>query len=125
MNATDCARATEPHSTTARHKARPKLTARRPTCGGCGTSANIATILSRAYHPYTLRGRGAVRVVTCGAPATARKLKSNVLPDPPPDPAASATLFSDRHCRGGSVVVSSSRADLNRASFPDRGERRD
>src|SRR5262249_34433494 len=105
MNATDCARATEPHSTTARHKARPKLTARRPTCAGCGTSANIATILFRAYHPYTFRGRGAVRVVTCGAPATARKLKSNGLPRPAPGSGSLGdTVFGptlSRRQRGG------------------------
>jgi len=29
-------------------------------------------------------------------------------PDPPPDPTASATLSSDRHCRGDNVEVSSS-----------------
>src|SRR5262249_46130180 len=29
-------------------------------------------------------------------------------PDPPPDPAASATLSSDRHCRGDNVEGSSS-----------------
>src|SRR6201982_4208393 len=132
MNATDCARATEPHSTTARHKARPKLTARRPTCGGCGTSANIARILARAYHPYRFRGRSAVRVVTCGAPATAGKLKSDVLP-----PTRPRIRQPRRHCfridifeaaawRGQAV-----QADFHRASFPDResdeicGRRRD
>src|SRR6266436_3269984 len=105
MNATDRARATEPHSTTARHKARPRLTARRPTCGGCATSANIATILSRAYHPYRFRGRGAVRVFTCGSPAAARKLKSNVLPRPAPGSGSLGdTVFGStlsRRQRGG------------------------
>src|SRR5262249_14858040 len=70
-------------------------------------------------------GRGAVRVVTCGAPATARKLKSSVLPDPPPDPAASATLLSDRHCRGGNLVVSSSQGRFQSGQFARLGERRD
>src|SRR5262249_14848932 len=72
MNATDCARATEPHSRTVRHKTRLKVTARRLTCRSCGTSANIATILSRAYHQYEFGGRGALRIVTCGSPATDR-----------------------------------------------------
>src|SRR5215471_5822473 len=113
MNATDCARATEPYSRTVRHKTRLKVTARRLTCRSCGTSANIATILSRAYHQYEFGGRGALRHRS--------QLTSNALPlDPPPDPAASATPFSDRYCQGGSVEVSSSHGRFSRAGPPDR-----
>src|SRR5215510_8963093 len=102
MNATDCARATEPHSRTVRHTARLKLTARRPAC--CGTTGNIATI-----SPVRIIGTSFAAAVRCASLPAAFQLKSNVLArDPPPDHPASATLFSDRYCRGGGVDVSSS-----------------
>src|SRR5262249_15078302 len=105
MNATDCARATEPHSRTARHKARLKLTARRPASCGCGTSANMATI-----SPVRIIRAGSaaavLRIVTRGSPSTT-KIECLAL-DPPPDQAAPATLFSDRYCQGGGVELSSS-----------------
>ena len=84
MNATDCARATEPQSRTVRHKTRLKVTARRLTCRSCGTSANIATILSRAYHQYEFGGRGALRIVTCGSPATDRNSHRMLCPSTRP-----------------------------------------
>src|SRR5215469_6911653 len=46
-------------------KAGDPISARRGTCCGCASSANIATILSRAYHPHTLRK--ATRFVDAGA----------------------------------------------------------
>src|SRR5262245_48158544 len=117
MNATDCARAAEPHSRTARHKARLKLTARRLAC----TSANIATILSRAYHPYKFRGRGAVRIVTYGSCHRAQ-LKSNALPPRP----APRSLKPRQNCFRLDIVKVATpgcqavKADFSRATSPDR-----
>src|SRR5262245_66625396 len=84
MNATDCARATEPQSRAVRHKPTPKITAPRLGCRGCGTSANMATILSRACHQYELRGRGALRIVVCGPATTDRNSIECLAPRPAP-----------------------------------------
>src|SRR5215813_5257391 len=103
MNATDCARATEPYSTTARPKARLKLASRRRTCCGWAASANIGR--SSPVRIIRTSSAAAVRIVTCGAPATARKLKSNGLPRPAPGSGSLGdTVFGStlsRRQRGG------------------------
>src|SRR5215831_17829519 len=111
MNATDCARATEPYSTTARPKARLKLASRRRTCCGWAASANIGP--SSPVRIIRTSFAAAVRIVTCGAPATARKLKSNALPRPAPgSDSLGDTVFGSalsRRQRGG---VKQSRLDV-------------
>src|SRR5262245_60463175 len=79
-------------------------------CCGCGTSANMATILSRACHRCELRGP------RCAAHRRLRpcyhRSQLNRMSCPSTRPRitqASATPFPDRYCRGGGVEVSSSR----------------